>query len=63
VARLRKARNRIRRVPPEVLKAAKAARDRGLSLRAISAELARKGHLSPSRKPYGPQSIKRMLKR
>ena len=31
------------------------------SLRAIAAELARLGHLGPSGKPYGPESVKRML--
>jgi hypothetical protein len=31
------------------------------SLRQIAAELARLGHLGPSGKPYGPESVKRML--
>jgi DNA invertase Pin-like site-specific DNA recombinase len=76
VARLRKARNRIRRekgrcegnpawtpVPLAAVKAAKAAQERGLSLRAIAAELASKGHRARSGNPYGAQSIKMMLKR
>lgn len=41
---------------------AKAAHARGLSLRAISTELASKGLLSHSGKPYGPQSVKVMLR-
>ena len=36
---------------------------RGLSLRAVSAELANLGHRSPTGKPYGPESIKRMVSR
>jgi DNA invertase Pin-like site-specific DNA recombinase len=76
VARLRKARNRIRHekgrcegnpawapVPAATIKAARAARARGLSLRATAAELAEKGHRGGSGKPYGPQSIKLMLRR
>jgi DNA invertase Pin-like site-specific DNA recombinase len=75
VARLRKARNRIRRekgrcegnpawkpVPAATVKAARAAKGRRLSLRAISAELAKQGHRSRSGKHYGPQSIKLMLR-
>jgi hypothetical protein len=31
------------------------------SLRAIAAELARLGHLGPSGKPYGAESVKRMV--
>lgn len=75
VARLRKARDRIRRekgrcegnpswkpVPAAAIKAARAAKARGLSLRAIGEELARKHHLSPSGRRYGPESIKRMLR-
>jgi DNA invertase Pin-like site-specific DNA recombinase len=48
-------------VPMEAVKAAKAARGRGLTLRAISAELAAAGYLGPSGKQYGPQSVQRML--
>ena len=33
------------------------------SLRAIAAELAGLGHLAPSSRPYGAESIKRMLGR
>ena len=33
------------------------------SLRAIAKELAELGHLSPSGKPYGPESVKRMVAR
>lgn len=75
VARLRKARNRIRRekgrcegnpawktVPADAVTAAKTAHARGLSLRSIAAELAQNGHRSRSGKPYGPQSIKLMLR-
>ena len=74
VSRLRKARERIRRekgrcegnpqwkpVPQAASKAAREAQKRGLSLRRIAAELASRGFLSPSGKPYGPQSVKRML--
>lgn len=50
-------------VPSATVTAAKAARGRGLSLRAIANELAEKGHVSRSGKPYGPQSIKVMLRR
>jgi DNA invertase Pin-like site-specific DNA recombinase len=75
VAKLRKARERIRkergrcegnpewkRVPEAVARAARAAQKRKLSLRAIAADLAAHGFLSRSGKPYGPQSIKLMLK-
>jgi len=75
VARLRKARNRIRSekgrcegnpawtpVPAGTVQAAKAARERGLTLRAIAAELAQDGRRSRSGRPYGPQSIKLMLR-
>ena len=34
---------------------------KGLSLRAIAVQLAEKGFLSPSGKPYGAQSVKVML--
>jgi DNA invertase Pin-like site-specific DNA recombinase len=74
VAKLRKARDRVREkngrcegnpqwkpVPQAASEAAIAAQKRGLSLRAIAAELASRGFLSPSGKPYGPQSVKRML--
>jgi hypothetical protein len=39
------------------------ARPERLSLRAVAAELARKGHRACSGNPNGPQSIKLMLKR
>jgi DNA invertase Pin-like site-specific DNA recombinase len=74
VLKLRKARDRKRRetgrcegnpawipVPDAAVKAAKAARDRGLSLRKVAAELASQGYLAPSGSTYGPQSIKKML--
>ena len=49
--------------PEAHVKAAKAAHVRSLSLlRAISAELTAKGLLSHSGKPYGPQSVKLMLR-
>jgi DNA invertase Pin-like site-specific DNA recombinase len=41
---------------------AKSGHESGMSLRAISAQLATAGYLSPSGKPYGPQSVKRMLR-
>ncbi len=76
VLKLRKARDRIRRekgrcegnskwlpVPDAAIQAAKAAKGRGLSLRAIAAELAAQSLLSPSGKMYGAESIKRMLMR
>jgi DNA invertase Pin-like site-specific DNA recombinase len=77
VARLRKARDRKskslgRRIegnpqwkpaPEKHVQAARAAQAKGLSLRGIAAELAAAGHLTHRRKPYGPQSIKRMLRR
>jgi len=48
-------------VPVAAVEVARAARDRGLTLRAVSAELAAAGFLGPSGRPYGPQSIARML--
>ena len=45
-----------------VVEAAWQARERGLSLRAIAAELAGKGTLSPSDRPYLPGSIAAMLR-
>jgi DNA invertase Pin-like site-specific DNA recombinase len=48
-------------VPVAAVEAAKAARGRGLTLRAVSAELAAAGFLSPSGRQYGPESVKRML--
>lgn len=48
-------------VPLAAVEAARAARARGLTLRAVSAELAAAGFLSPSGKQYGAQSIQRML--
>jgi DNA invertase Pin-like site-specific DNA recombinase len=74
VAKLRKARERIREergrcegnpqwkpVPQAASKAAREAQKGGLSLREIAAELASRGFLSRSGKPYGPQSVKGML--
>lgn len=49
-------------VPEAAVKAARAAHARKLSLRAIAAELAAKGLLSPSGRQYGPESVKRMLR-
>jgi DNA invertase Pin-like site-specific DNA recombinase len=75
VSRLRKARERIRKekgrcegnplwkpVSEAARKAARAAQKRGLSLRAIAADLSARGFLSPSGRNYGPQSVKAMLK-
>jgi DNA invertase Pin-like site-specific DNA recombinase len=50
-------------VPESHVEAAREARSRGLSLRAIAAELAAQGCLSHSGKPYGAQSVKMMLAR
>ena len=50
-------------VPEATIRAARAAQVRKLPLRAIAAELDSKGHRSPSGKPYGPESVKRMLSR
>jgi DNA invertase Pin-like site-specific DNA recombinase len=50
-------------VPVDHIQAAQAAHSRGLSLRAISAELAAQGFRSRSGKAYGAQSIKLMLTR
>jgi DNA invertase Pin-like site-specific DNA recombinase len=79
VARLRKGRDRKskelgRRIegnpewknqgpPLAVVKAAKAARRRGLSLRKVAERLAARGFLAPSGNPYGAQSIALMLGR
>jgi DNA invertase Pin-like site-specific DNA recombinase len=49
--------------PSEHVAAAKAACDRKLSLHGISAELAAKGFLNRSGKPYGAQSIQLMVDR
>lgn len=49
------------RAPQAAVKAARAAHAKGLSLRAISAELAAKGFASRSGKPYSAQSIKVLL--
>jgi DNA invertase Pin-like site-specific DNA recombinase len=46
---------------PAAIEAARAAKERGLSLRRIAAELAAKGLCAQSGKVYGAQSIKRML--
>jgi DNA invertase Pin-like site-specific DNA recombinase len=40
---------------------ARALRDSGLSLRAVSAALAERGMFAPSGRPYGPESVKAML--
>ncbi len=48
-------------VPPEAVVTAKSAHASGMTLRAISAELAAAGFLGPSGKPYGAQSVKRMV--
>lgn len=48
-------------VPTDTIEAARAASNKGLSLRAVAVELASSGHLARSGRPYGPQSIKRML--
>jgi DNA invertase Pin-like site-specific DNA recombinase len=50
-------------VPAAAVAIAKAAQAKGLSLRAISQELATSGYRSPSARPYGPESVKRMLAR
>ena len=72
VARLRKARERSGRlggnpnwtpVPDGTCNMAVALASRGFSLRAISAELANLGYRTPSGRPYGPESIKRMVNR
>jgi DNA invertase Pin-like site-specific DNA recombinase len=47
---------------PVAITMAKEAAKRGLSLRAIAAELAQLRLVAKSGKPYGPQSIKRMLR-
>ena len=51
-----------RPAPDAAVKLAKAAHARGLTLREISGDLAAKGFLAPSGKPYFPQSVKRMLR-
>jgi hypothetical protein len=50
-------------VPEAHVKAARNAHGRGLSLRAISADLAAQNLVGRSGKPYGAQSIKLMLAR
>jgi DNA invertase Pin-like site-specific DNA recombinase len=50
-------------VPAATVRAAVAAKARGLSLRAIASELSAAGYNSPSGKQYGPESIKRMTSR
>ena len=50
-------------VPVAAIAAASAGYAKGLTLRAISAEMAAKGFTSPSGRPYGPESVKRMLAR
>jgi hypothetical protein len=49
-------------VPPGAVVTAQSARASGMTLRAISAELSAAGFLAPSGKPYGAQSVKRMLR-
>ena len=74
VLKLRAARVRIRRVKgrcegnpawasvsPAVIEAARAAHSQGLTLRNVSAVLAKAGMLSKSGKPYGAQSVQAML--
>jgi DNA invertase Pin-like site-specific DNA recombinase len=71
VLKLRKARERKRRdtgrcegalpVPETHVKAARQARERGLTLRGVAAELASQGFLARSGRVYGPESVKRML--
>jgi DNA invertase Pin-like site-specific DNA recombinase len=72
VLKLRKARERSKRlggnpnwtpVPAATVAAAKACQAKGLSLRAIASELAVAGYRAPSGRPYGPESIKRMVTR
>lgn len=50
-------------VPAAAVQAAKAARARGLSLRAVAADLAAQGFLSPSGRPYQAGSVARMISR
>lgn len=56
-------RNQPRVYSPALIQAAKAGLARKLTLRGIAAELAAAGFVSPSGKPYGPESVKRMLGR
>lgn len=49
------------RASEAALNAARAARDKGLSLRAISAELAAQGFVARSGKPYSAESVKVLL--
>jgi DNA invertase Pin-like site-specific DNA recombinase len=49
-------------VPEAAVQLAKQAHARGLTLRAVSAELATAGYRSPSARPYGPESVKRMVR-
>jgi DNA invertase Pin-like site-specific DNA recombinase len=51
-----------RRLPADAVQAAQAAHARGLSLRAVAADLASNGYLSSTGKPYVTQAIKRMLR-
>jgi Resolvase, N terminal domain len=50
------------RFPPETIDLARQFKAQGKSLRQISAELAKRGQLNNASKPYGPQSIARMLR-
>jgi DNA invertase Pin-like site-specific DNA recombinase len=50
-------------VPKEAVMTARSGFAKGKTLRAISAELSTAGFLSPSGRPYGPQSVKRMVLR
>jgi len=52
-----------KQAPQGAVVAARSGHASGMSLRAIAAELAQLGWLGPSGKPYGPQSVKRMLRR
>lgn len=48
---------------PEVVAAARQLKAAGKPLREISAELAKRGHLNNASKPYGAESIARMIRR
>lgn len=47
--------------PTAAVEVARVARAKGASLRAVSAALAARGFLAPSGKPYGAESVRRML--
>jgi hypothetical protein len=50
------------RFPPETVELARQFKAKGMSLRGISAELAKRNMLNNASKPYGAQSIARMLR-